>query len=94
MSISFSCECGKKLAAKDNFAGRRLKCPGCGKSLTIPQHRAVVTQLASAGASATQGKVAGDSNQGYPHGQVVLGKRSGQGRRGQGNCRTGWVKST
>jgi hypothetical protein len=46
MSISFSCECGKKLAAKDDFAGRRLKCPGCGKSLTIPARRAVATQLA------------------------------------------------
>ena len=56
MSISFSCECGKKLAAKDNFAGRRLKCPGCGRSLTIPQRRAVATQLAGAGASASRGK--------------------------------------
>jgi hypothetical protein len=50
MSISFSCECGKKLAAKDGFAGRRLKCPGCGTSLTIPHRRAAATQLAGAAA--------------------------------------------
>jgi hypothetical protein len=36
MPIPFSCECGKKLQAKDEFAGKRLKCPGCGKILTIP----------------------------------------------------------
>jgi DNA-directed RNA polymerase subunit RPC12/RpoP len=52
MSISFSCECGKKLAAKDDFAGRRLKCPGCGKSLTIPARPAVATQLAGSHAGA------------------------------------------
>ncbi len=36
MPIPFSCECGKKLQAKDEFAGKKLKCPGCGKILTIP----------------------------------------------------------
>jgi DNA-directed RNA polymerase subunit RPC12/RpoP len=56
MSISFNCECGKKLAAKDSFAGRRLKCPGCGRSLTIPAARAVATQLAEAGVSARRGR--------------------------------------
>jgi DNA-directed RNA polymerase subunit M/transcription elongation factor TFIIS len=50
MSISFHCECGKKLAAKESFVGRRLKCPGCGKVQTIPKARAVATQLAGAGA--------------------------------------------
>jgi hypothetical protein len=36
MPIPFNCECGKKLQAKDEFAGKRMKCPGCGTVLTIP----------------------------------------------------------
>ncbi len=37
MAIRFSCsECGKRLAVKDENAGRRSKCPGCGGALTVP----------------------------------------------------------
>src|SRR5262245_16589775 len=36
MSIPFGCTCGKQLLAKDEFAGKKLRCPGCGKILTIP----------------------------------------------------------
>jgi hypothetical protein len=37
MAIPFNCACGKKLQAKDQFGGRRLKCPQCGIVLTIPK---------------------------------------------------------
>jgi hypothetical protein len=36
MSIPFGCECGKRLQAKEEFAGKKMKCPGCGKILVIP----------------------------------------------------------
>src|SRR5262245_45363252 len=36
MAISFSCACGKQLRAREQFAGRRMKCPDCQKVLTIP----------------------------------------------------------
>jgi RsiW-degrading membrane proteinase PrsW (M82 family) len=36
MPITLSCECGKKLRVKDELAGRKVKCPGCGKVLIIP----------------------------------------------------------
>jgi len=36
MAISLTCECGKKLAVKDELAGKRVKCPGCGDLLTVP----------------------------------------------------------
>ncbi|MBA4067072.1 MAG: hypothetical protein C0501_25855 [Isosphaera sp.] len=39
MAISVRCvnpECGKPLRVKDEFAGRRVKCPGCGRQLTVP----------------------------------------------------------
>jgi hypothetical protein len=36
MAIAFSCTCGKHLRARDEFAGRRIKCPGCQNLLTIP----------------------------------------------------------
>lgn len=38
MSISVSCElCGKEIKVKDEFAGKKVKCPGCGGVLAIPR---------------------------------------------------------
>jgi hypothetical protein len=36
MAIAFSCSCGKHLKARDEFAGRKIKCPGCQGILLIP----------------------------------------------------------
>ena len=37
MAIQVSCQCGKQLSVRDEFAGKRVKCPGCGGPLLIPQ---------------------------------------------------------
>jgi predicted RNA-binding Zn-ribbon protein involved in translation (DUF1610 family) len=38
MSISFQCpQCGKKLKAPDNAAGKSSTCPGCGNKVTCPE---------------------------------------------------------
>ena len=35
--ISFSCpHCNKALRVKDELAGKRGKCPGCGQAFAIP----------------------------------------------------------
>jgi hypothetical protein len=34
--ISFLCSCGKQLRVPEDYAGRRVKCPGCGEPLTVP----------------------------------------------------------
>lgn len=36
MAIKVSCACGKSLSVKDDFAGRKVKCPGCQKLLLVP----------------------------------------------------------
>jgi DNA-directed RNA polymerase subunit RPC12/RpoP len=36
MPIRFACACGKQLQTRDEFAGRRIKCPGCGQILPVP----------------------------------------------------------
>ena len=37
MAISFEClQCGKKLKAPDEAAGKSSKCPGCGAKVTCP----------------------------------------------------------
>ena len=37
MSISIQCPgCEKKLSAKDELAGKRVKCPGCGQAILVP----------------------------------------------------------
>lgn len=37
MAISFQCQCGKKMTAKEEFSGRRLRCPDCQRVVTIPR---------------------------------------------------------
>ena len=35
--IAFPCPfCHKKLSVKDDLAGKKVKCPGCGTVLTVP----------------------------------------------------------
>ena len=37
MALSVTCGCGKKLSIKSELAGRRVKCPQCGATLTAPE---------------------------------------------------------
>jgi len=49
MAIEFSCEsCGKRFTAKDEHAGRRAKCSGCGCATRIPMVASVKYPLPSA----------------------------------------------
>jgi tetratricopeptide (TPR) repeat protein len=36
MAISVTCSCNKQLRLKEIFAGKRVKCPACGKGLAVP----------------------------------------------------------
>jgi len=36
MPITFKCDCGKQLTVRDDLAGKRGKCPACGKILVVP----------------------------------------------------------
>jgi hypothetical protein len=36
MAVSFTCECGKSLQTKEEFAGQRTRCPSCGAVQVIP----------------------------------------------------------
>jgi len=36
MPILISCACGKKLRVKDESAGKRVRCPGCGGIVAVP----------------------------------------------------------
>lgn len=37
--ITFACtECGKRLEVKAEYAGKDVRCPGCGAIVTVPQH--------------------------------------------------------
>ena len=35
MAIIVQCNCGKKFKAKDSLSGKRVRCPGCQKPLTV-----------------------------------------------------------
>src|SRR5688500_1038382 len=51
MAIAFSCPCGRKINAKDEQAGKRVKCPACQQPITIPNPSTAKTKsMAAAGA--------------------------------------------
>ena len=35
--ITFSCQCGKALRAKDEIAGKRVRCPACSQVVAVPR---------------------------------------------------------
>ncbi|MEW6359552.1 MAG: PH domain-containing protein [Planctomycetota bacterium] len=37
MAIKFKCDCGKPLSARVVYAGRRVRCPECGKKVRVPE---------------------------------------------------------
>ncbi|RLS58210.1 MAG: hypothetical protein DWH91_02830 [Planctomycetota bacterium] len=37
MAIKISCACGKLLSVKDEFAGRKVKCPTCQQTVNVPK---------------------------------------------------------
>jgi hypothetical protein len=37
MAINVACQCGKAFRVKDEVAGKRVKCPACGRILDIPE---------------------------------------------------------
>lgn len=37
MGISLTCACGRSLRARDEAAGRKVRCPNCGNVLAVPQ---------------------------------------------------------
>jgi hypothetical protein len=45
MPITFTCtnpQCGKKLSAKEELAGKRLRCPCCGTVQEVPPPEAEI----------------------------------------------------
>jgi hypothetical protein len=57
MPIKVQCPCGKAFAAKEEMAGKTVKCPGCAKPLKIPAEPAQAAAKAAPSNSA-QGKPA------------------------------------
>src|SRR3954468_19132818 len=56
--IPISCDgCGKNLKVKDEVAGKKVKCPGCGQVLRVPV-------LADSPSPAPDGKTVGGSEAG------------------------------
>jgi hypothetical protein len=44
MTIRAQCVCGKAIKVPDSAAGKRAKCPGCGKPSRIPVHEPVFNE--------------------------------------------------
>jgi hypothetical protein len=40
MTIQFACNCGQQLAAREEFAGKRVRCTSCGEIRTVPDRAA------------------------------------------------------
>ena len=59
MPIRATCTCGKSVQAKDELAGKRVKCPGCGQPLVIPMPGGAPMPAHGAAAMPAQGPAAG-----------------------------------
>lgn len=46
MSLLINCACGQKLNVRDEYAGKKVKCPKCGKVLTAPEEEPVELVMA------------------------------------------------
>jgi hypothetical protein len=54
MPIKVTCQCGKSFAAKDELAGKAVKCPACQKPLRIPEPAAAASAQPPAPAAANK----------------------------------------
>lgn len=49
MAVRLTCECGKRLVAEENYRGKRVKCPACGRLIVLvpsaPQLESVRVQV-------------------------------------------------
>src|SRR5436190_20000453 len=59
MPIKVQCACGKAFAAKDELAGKTVKCPGCQQPLKIPGGAPASAKAPAKSAAATAAKAAG-----------------------------------
>ena len=64
MPIVVVCPCGKSVTAKDELAGRRVKCPGCGQPLLVPAANGAPGP-AMAGATPAMGAMPGMAAPGF-----------------------------
>jgi hypothetical protein len=58
MPISIQCDCGRKLKARDEFAGSRAECPTCGRTLQIPAAATAAPGPDSGAAASPAGRTA------------------------------------
>ena len=58
MPIRVTCTCGKSLNAPDTLAGKKAKCPGCGRVLSIPGAGAAAAKAPAPAAKPTAAKPA------------------------------------
>src|SRR5271165_5720283 len=49
MAISFQCDCGRTLKAKDELAGRSVRCPACSSVMKVPAPEARIAEETEAG---------------------------------------------
>jgi hypothetical protein len=49
--VVVACSCGKRLKAKAELAGKKVKCPGCGGVIVVPNRKTPVAVVASSTAS-------------------------------------------
>lgn len=47
MPIQIQCSCGKRLQVKEQFAGKAVKCPGCGAAIQVPGGGAAAAPMAA-----------------------------------------------
>lgn len=66
MPIKIKCQCGKALSVKDQFAGKKVKCPECGSAIQVPGGQASNPAVAASPAATPGAQPVGASAIGNP----------------------------
>ncbi len=102
MPIVVACQCGQQFRAKDEFAGRQMKCPKCGSVIQVPGGNAAQQPAAPQGGgsdldallqmdqTAGMGGPAGFPQQGMPQGGFPQGGMQQPGFPQQGYPQGGY----
>lgn len=75
MAINVACQCGKAFRVKDEVAGKRVKCPACGRVLDIPEDSEAAPPLEAYPEPDPLGSLQNAASMGYD----PLGQPSGGG---------------
>src|SRR5438132_14078871 len=75
MPISMTCQCGKALRLKDEWVGKKAKCPQCGATFIVPAQGNAPVAMAKTVAAPSAARAAACAPRSRPQQEAGVGSR-------------------